>query len=448
MDYEKDYQQKLVTADQAAAVVKDGDWVDYGWCVGTNKAFDKALAKRMPELHDIKCRGGILLHEPEIFKVENAAEHFTWNSWFMNPVERHAQSKGFCYMTPLRYSELPKLYLESKDPLDVAVMQVSPMDSYGYFNFGPNASHMFAVVKRAKKVIVEVNENMPVCLGHRESYVHIDDVDMIIEGENEPIDEVPAGGPASAIDEAVAKLVVPEIPDGATLQLGIGGMPNAIGQMIAKSDLKHLGVHTEMYVDSYIDMVEAGKIDGSLKNIDRGLQTYAFAAGSKKLYDYLDHNPECCGRVVSYVNDPYVISQLDNFISINNAVDVDLSGQVNAESAGVRNISGSGGQQDFVLGAYMSHGGKSFICLSSTYKNKKTGKLESRIRPTLEEGSQTTDTRTNTMYIVTEYGMVNLKGLTSWQRAEGLINIAHPDCREELIQAAEKMHIWRNSNKR
>jgi acyl-CoA hydrolase len=271
---------------------------------------------------------------------------------------------------------------------------------------------------------------------------------MIIEGDNPAIDTIPEAGPASEVDQSVARLVVPEIPDGACLQLGIGGMPNAIGEMIAKSDLKDLGVHTEMYVDAYVAMAEAGKITGARKNIDVGRQTYAFAAGSKRLYDYIDNNPELYNETVDYVNDPNVIAKLDNFISINNAVDVDLFGQVNAESAGVKNISGAGGQQDFVLGAYLSKGGKSFICLSSTYKNRETGKLESRIRPTLQTGSQSTDTRTNTMYIVTEYGMVNLKGLTAWQRAEGLIGIAHPDCRDELIREAEKMHIWRRSNKR
>ena len=448
MDYANQYRQKLVTADQAAATVQDGDWIDYGWCAGTNVAFDKALAKRMPDLYDIKIRGALLLHEPEIFKVENAKEHFTWNSWFMNPVERHAVSKGFCFMTPLRYSELPRLYHDMKDPLNIAVLQVGPMDKNGYFNVGPETSHIYAVIEKADRVIVEVNKNMPICLGSRRSYVHINDVDMIIEGDNPAIDTIPEAGPASEVDQAVARLVVPEIPDGACLQLGIGGMPNAIGEMIAKSDLKDLGVHTEMYVDAYVAMAEAGKITGACKNIDVGRQTYAFAAGSKRLYDYIDNNPELYNETVDYVNDPNVIAKLDNFISINNAVDVDLFGQVNAESAGVKNISGAGGQQDFVLGAYLSKGGKSFICLSSTYKNRETGKLESRIRPTLQTGSQSTDTRTNTMYIVTEYGMVNLKGLTAWQRAEGLIGIAHPDCRDELIREAEKMHIWRRSNKR
>ena len=256
---------------------------------------------------------------------------------------------------------------------------------------------------------------------------------------------IAAGG--VVVDEAVAKLIVNEIPDGACLQLGIGGMPNAVGSLIAKSDLKDLGVHTEMYVDAFVDIAMAGKITGAKKNIDKGRQVYGFGAGTKKLYDYLNRNPECMSAPVSYTNDIRTISALDNFMSINNAVDLDLFGQVNAESAGIKHISGAGGQLDFVLGAYLSKGGKSFICCSSTFKTK-DGQLKSRILPTLNPGSIVTDTRANTHHLVTEYGMVNLKGLSTWQRAEAIISIAHPQFRDELIAEAEKMHIWRRSNKR
>ena len=249
-----------------------------------------------------------------------------------------------------------------------------------------------------------------------------------------------------AVYKTVAKYIVEQIPNGACLQLGIGGMPNAVGSLIAESDLKDLGVHTEMYVDAFVNIAKAGKINGSKKNINTGRQVYAFAAGSKELYDYLDDNPECMSVPVDYANDIDIISAHDNFISINNAVDIDLYGQVNAESAGIKNISGAGGQLDFVLGAYKSKGGKSFICLSSTFSTK-DGELKSRIRPTLANGSIVTDTRANTNYIVTEYGMVNLKGLSTWERAEALISIAHPDFRDELINEAEQMNIWRRSNK-
>ena len=199
-------------------------------------------------------------------------------------------------------------------------------------------------------------------------------------------------------------------------------------------------------MDGFVDMAMAGKITGRNKALDKGRQVFAFAAGSQKLYDYIDHNPEVMGAPVDYTNDVHVISQIDNFISINNAIDMDLFGQVNAESAGIKHISGTGGQLDFALGAYLSKGGKSFICMSSTVTGK-DGSLKSRIVPTLTQGSIATDPRTCVHYIVTEYGMVNMKGLSTWERAEQIINIAHPDFREQLIKDAEKMGIWRKSNK-
>ena len=446
MDFQKEYQQKLVSADEAVKIIKSGDWVDYGWCTGTPDALDKALAKRTDELKDVKLRGGILLKPLAVFEREDAGEHFCWNSWHMSGIERKYISRGFAYYSPIRYSELPRYYRDSIQPDDVVMLMVAPMDKHGYFNFGPNASHLTAMCETSKKIIVEVNENMPRCLGGFENGVHISDVTYIVEGDNPPIGELGGGGPATEVDKAVAKLIVDEIPNGACLQLGIGGMPNAVGSLIAESDLKDLGVHTEMYVDAFVDIAKAGKINGSKKNLNKGRQVYAFAAGTKKLYDYLDNNPECMSVPVDYANEIDVISAHDNFISINNAVDIDLFGQVNAESAGIKNISGAGGQLDFVLGAYKSKGGKSFICLSSTFKNKQ-GEVQSRIRPTLANGSIVTDTRANTMYVVTEYGMVNLKGLSGWQRAEALIGIAHPDFRDELIKEAEKMHIWRRSNR-
>lgn len=446
MSYIKEYAQKLVTAEEAVKVVKSNDWVDYGWTTGTPVALDAALAARADELENVNVHGGILMWVPEIFKVDNVADHFTWNSWHMSGIERKAISQGFAYYCPLRYSELPRYYREHIGHINVAMFQVAPMDKHGYFNFGPNASHMKAVCDVADVIIVEVNEKMPRCLGGFEEGIHISNVDYIVEGNNPTIGQMGVGAPPTDVDKAVAKLIVEEIPNGACLQLGIGGMPNTVGSMIAESDLKDLGVHTEMYVDAFVDIAKAGKINGSKKTIDRGRQVYAFGAGTQKLYDYLDDNPECMSAPVDYTNGIDTIAKIDNFISINNAVDIDLFGQVNAESAGVKQISGAGGQLDFVLGAYLSKGGKSFICCSSTFTSK-DGVLHSRIRPTLAEGSTVTDTRPNTHYVVTEYGKVCLKGMSTWERAEALIGIAHPDFRDELIAEAEKMHIWRRSNK-
>ncbi|MEG0812959.1 MAG: butyryl-CoA:acetate CoA-transferase [Clostridium sp.] len=446
MDYKKMYAEKLVSAEAAAAVVKSGDWVDYGWTTGVPIAVDAAIAKRLPELTNVNFRGGILLRVPEIFKIENPSDHMSWNSWHMSGIERKAIAQGFAYYAPIRYSELPRYYRDLDCTPDVTMIQVAPMDEHGYFNFGPNASHLAACCETSKIVVVEVNTNMPVCLGGTEECIHISDVDMVVEGDNPPISEMGGGGAATEVDEAVAKLIVDEIPNGACLQLGIGGMPNAVGSLIAKSDLKDLGVHTEMYVDAFVDIANAGKITGAHKNIDKGRQVYAFGAGTKKLYDYLNNNPACMSAPVNYTNDIRSISAIDNFMSINNAVELDLFGQVSSESSGTKHISGAGGQLDFVLGAYLSKGGKSFICCSSTF-NTKDGQLKSRIQPTLTDGSIVTDTRTNTHYVVTEYGKVNLKGLSTWQRAEAMISIAHPQFRDQLIQDAEKMHIWKRSNK-
>lgn len=449
MDITEQYREKLTTAEEAVKVVKSGDWIDFGWCATTPVALDHALTVRLgaePELRDLKFRGGILLKKPEFFDLPDVADRLCWNSWHMGGLERKACSAGFGFYIPLRYSELPRWYRDGGARVNVAMMQVAPMDEHGFFSFGPSASHLKAVCDVADVVIVEVNKNIPRTLGLFEEGVSISQVDMVVEGSNPAISELGGGGEPTEVDRAVAKLIVEEIPDGACLQLGIGGMPNAVGAMIAESDLKDLGVHTEMYVDAFVDIARAGKITGARKQIDVGKQVFAFGAGTKKLYDYVNNNPACVSAPVSYTNDVRTISQIDNFVSINNAVDVDLFGQVNAETAGFRQISGAGGQLDFVLGAYLSKGGKSFICCSSTFQ-KKDGTRVSRIRPTLAEGSVVTDTRANLHWFVTEYGKVNLKGLSTWQRAEALISVAHPDFRDELVAEAEKMHIWRRSNK-
>lgn len=448
MDYKKLYEEKLISAKEAAAMVKDGDWVDLGWAALTPVDFDKALAQRVNELKDVKIRGGVVPYKLHVGEADATGEHFIYHSWHSSGTERNLinNNKYGAYFIPIKYSEIERYLYENSDKSDIAVMQVSPMDKHGNFNFGLSASHTIALFKNAKKVILEVNKNVPRALGGFLNFVNIKDVDYVYESSNYDMLTLPKASFGESELKA-ASYVVKQLRDGDTIQIGIGGLPNAIGSEIAKSDLKDLGVHSEMYVDAFREMALAGKITGMKKTRDIGRQTYAFAAGSQELYDYIDDNEELMAAPVSYVNDVDVVASLDNFVSINTVLEVDLWGQVSAESVGTRHISGAGGALDFVLGAYRSKGGRSIIALNSSRVDK-NGKRISNIVPTFKPGTQATAVRSNTHYIATEQGIVNFKGLTTWQAAEALVGLAHPDNREELIKAAEDMGIWRKTNKR
>jgi len=437
-----EYRRKCVSADEAVKVIKDGDWVEIAWGASHPGLLAEAIAKRKDELHDVNLRGGVILKPLAFIEADPEGEHFTWNSMHMGGYERRLAEKGLAYYIPIKYSEVPR-YIRENCRTDVVAIQVAPMDEHGYFNFGVTVSHYGAAIEKARTVIVEVNEDMPRVHGGYEHAVHISQVDYIVEGGHQGLPVLPSAAP-SEIDKKIASHVLSEIQDGACIQLGIGGMPNALGKMIAESDLKDLGVHTEMLVDGFVDMVEAGRVTGLKKNLDKGRIVYSFAAGTQKLYDFMRDNPSVAGYPVDYTNHPFIASQIDQLISINSAVEVDLAGQVCSETAGTRIISGSGGQLHFVEAAYNSKGGKSFICLPSTYTDK-NGKLHSRIKATMTPGSVITDTRATVQYIVTEYGKVNLKGMSSWQRAEALISIAHPDFRDELIAEAKELKIWRKN---
>ena len=442
----EDYKAKLVTAEVAVRVVKSGDWVEYGSFLGMVRACDKALAKRKDELKNVLVRSCVTAYLPEVVVADPKGESFVWNSWHFSGADRKFADKGVpVYYTPLKYSELPRYVREEIDDLDVFMLQVAPMDKHGFFNFGPECSHSKALTQRAKVVIVEVNEKMPRCLGGYDEAIHISDVDFIVEGENPPLTQLPSP-PPSDVDKKVAEYILEDMHDGCCIQLGIGGMPNAVGMLIAESDLKDLGCHTEMLVDAYVHMFNAGKLTGACKTTDPRKLVYTFALGTQILYDFIDDNPRCATYPVSYTNKPAIASLNDNLMTINNAIEIDLYGQVCSESSGFRQITGTGGQLDFVLAGWDSRGGKSIMCLPSSYKDKE-GKVKSRIVPFLPPGGIVTVSRTITHLVVTEYGKVNLKGRNVWQRAEGLISIAHPDTREELIKAAEAQGIWRRSNK-
>jgi len=338
----------------------------------------------------------------------------------------------------------PLFYKKSIKNIDVAMIRVTKMDKDGFFNLHMGNASVRAALDISKKIILEVNPLLPWALGGRDEVVHISEVEYIVEHESK-VEVIPPAAPTE-IDKKIAGYIIPMIPDGACIQLGIGGLPNFIGSQLAESDLKDLGCHTEMLVDAYYHMAQAGKLTNRKKGVDRKKSAYAFAAGSQFLYDWIDRNPSLASYPVSYTNAPHVMCQHDNMISINACIEVDLFGQVSSESSGPRHISGTGGQLDFATGAYMSDGGMSFICCNASYKDKQ-GNVKSRIVPTLPPGSIVTVPRTQAHMIVTEYGIADLAGKTTWQRAEALINIAHPDLRDDLVKEAEKMNIWRKANK-
>ena len=445
MTVQEQYQQKLISADAAAKKVKSNDWVQYGEFVMQPRELDAALAKRVNELTGVKVRGTTIPMIPEIVKADPKREHFQLNDWHFSGASRKLHGENLCNYIPFLYHEGPSLVSRFQD-IDVLFLLVGPMDEHGYFNVGTSNSMRSAQLETSKLVILEVNTSVPKCLGGGHESVHINDIDFVVESvNNAPMINLPVL-PISDVDRAIAKLLLEEMEDRCCLQLGIGGMPNAVGAMIAESDLKDLGVHTEMLVDSFVDMYNAGRITNKYKQIDQGKFVYTFAMGTDKLYNFLNNNPACASYPVSYTNDPCNIAKIDKMFCINNAIEVDLFSQVASESSGYRQISGTGGQLDFIFGAYRSKGGKGFICISST-TTLKDGTRVSRIRPTLTPGTIVTVPRTIVSYIATEYGIVNVKGMSTWERAEAVISIAHPEFRDDLIKEAEKMKIWTRTNK-
>jgi butyryl-CoA:acetate CoA-transferase len=446
LSYMSEFKRKIVSADEAVKVVKSGDWVNYGEFVMCSSYLDEALARRKDELEGVKVRTTTCPFQPQIALCDPERKHFIYNDWHFSGASRKLHDKNLCNYIPLNYHDAPSYYDRGYAPVDVAMIKVTPPDEHGYVNLGTSNSMTPSICNAAKIIIAEVNETIPRCLGGLRESLHVSEIDYFVLGDNRPLIELP-DVKISDVDKKIAENVMKLIEDGSCLQLGIGAMPNAVGAMIAQSDLKDLGVHTEMLVDSYVDMYESGRITGKCKQIDKGKMVYTFAMGTNKLYNFLDNNPVAASFPVDYTNDPVVISQNDKMVCINNAIEVDLYGQVASESSGTRQISGTGGQLDFILAAYMSRGGKGLICLSSTYTDS-NGQIRSRIRPTLSPGTIVTVPRNVNSYVVTEYGVAMLRGKSTWERAEALINIAHPDLRDELIEEATANKIWVKSNKK
>ncbi len=440
-----EYAKKLVSADQAVQVIQSGDRVHYGLFNGLVVDLDRALAKRTQELEDVLIMTTIWAYPdpPQILVEDPEAKHFKYLSTHFSGFDRKMNKQGCCWYVPVTFRENPKYWSDNVGDIHVAMFQVAPMDQYGNFNFGPQVAEYQGILKKAKVVIVEVNENQPIAHGS-ENIINLSQIDYVVHGSNPQMPIIKAKEP-SEIDKKIGRHIVERIKSGSTLQLGVGGLPNYVGAMIAESDINDLSVHSEMFVDAYLKLYKEGKITGN-KNINKGKMVYTFSQGTKELYDFIHDNPILHVAPVDYVNALEVIAANDQVVSINSCLQVDLFGQVNSESAGLQHIGGTGGQLDFVMGAFKSKGGQSFLCTPSV-RTRKDGSLESLIRPTLPEGSIVTVPRTATHHVVTEYGIVNLKGKSTWERSELLISIAHPDFRDELIKSAERMGIWKNTSK-
>jgi len=423
---------RAVSAEEAAGLVRSGMWLDYGAGLCQPDVFDRALAARIGELTNVKIRHCLTLRPRAVFEADPDGHHVYSFSLHYSAYDRRKHDCGRCNYIPVNLGEIPDYYRRFMDPVDVVVLKTCPLDEQGYFNLSAANLWHRAVIERARQVIVETSRGLPYVYGE-ETGLHVSEVDYVIEGDDAPAPELP-NPPATEVDAAVARRIAAEIEDGDCLQIGIGGMPNAVCTLLLESGVSDLGVHTEMMTDGLAELYKAGRISGLRKRLNPGKAVYTFALGSRDLYATLDrnHDMHCCP--VEYTNAPNVIMQNDRVISINNTTQIDLQGQAASESDGHRHISGTGGQLQFVRGAYASKGGKSFICLSSTYD--KRGERRSRIVLDLTPGNVVTTPRTDVMFVVTEYGIVNLKGKSVAERAKALIGIAHPEFRESLERQA------------
>ncbi|MFZ0887904.1 MAG: acetyl-CoA hydrolase/transferase C-terminal domain-containing protein [Candidatus Binataceae bacterium] len=428
--------RKTVGAEQAAALVRSDSWLEYGFGVGQPDVFDRALAARVSELRNVKLRGCLALNPRAVIEADPESRHVRYLSWYFSGLERRMHDRGLCDHIPMNFGETPDYYRRFVE-VDMAVLKTAPMDERGFFNFGGSVTYHRAICERARTLVVETDASMPYGFGV-ENTVHIGEVDYVIDGGAGRLPEL-KNPPAGEVDKRVAELIAAEIEDGACLQIGIGAMPNAVCEMLAASPVKELGVHTEMFVDALIDLYESGKVTGSRKTLNRYQMTYTFAAGSARLYRFLDRNPQCFAAPVDYTNLPHNIMQNDRAVAIVSAAQIDLTGQAGSESAGLRQISGTGGQLQFIRGAYASRGGKALLCLSSLYE--RDGRRESRIVARLPDFSVVTTPRTDVMYVVTEFGIANLKGKSVPERVRALIALAHPDSREELARQARELRL-------
>ena len=430
MSMQAKYQAKKMSAADAVRHVKNGDMIVVPTGVGEPPALLTALSDQRRDFRGVQVAQILPLRKYGYFDPETV-EHVRHTAYFFGGASRAGGQEGWIDYIPAYFSELPQLIERKLIPADVVFSMASPMDEHGYFSLSLGADYTMAAVENARAVVLEVNPNVPFANG--DCHIHISQVTALVESD-EPVLEVglPKIGP---VQEAIGKYVAELIPNGATLQIGYGGIPDAVVMQL--TDKHDLGIHTEMVGDGIMTLVEAGVVTNRGKNYHHGKMLATFALGSKKLYQFMHRNPALEMHPVNFTNDPFLAGQNDNLHAINATMQIDLLGQCGSESLGFKPYSGTGGQADFVRAANRSNGGKAFIVLPSTAKDDTI----TRIVPTLSAGTHVTTSKNDINYVVTEHGVAQLRGKSAKQRAEALIGIAHPDFRGELREAAKKMNL-------
>jgi len=431
--YFEEYRKKLTTPEKAVEDIQDGSTIILGMVNAEPPALLAAIANRARQ-GDLKNINIYFLHPAEhaamTILAPDLCDCIQVYSWFVSLADRARVRVGLNYFVPNYFHQIPRL-LKDFMQIDVTVATVSPMDKAGYFTFGTANDYTSTAARHCRKLIVEVNEHMPRVFG--DSILHISEVDAIVENHIPLFESIPAEPDIE--DENIGKSIAEMVPDGATIQLGAGNVPSAITRYLMNH--KDLGIHTELFCPSMVDLIEKGVVTGRRKTLHPRKNVFTFARGTKRMYEFMDNNPTMESYPVSYVNDPAVIAQNENMISINSILEVDLLGQCNAEFMGGYQFSGTGGQLDFVRGAFDSKGGKSILAFHSTAKNEEL----SRVVPRFEAGTVVTTPRMDTQYFVTEHGVVDLKGKSTRERALDIISIAHPKFRDELMREAENMYL-------
>lgn len=430
--FQEIYQAKRKSPEEVAMYVKSGDVCACPTGLEEPTAICEAVAARAMrgELTGVVHHATLSVKGGPFMKPELKGK-YDYVSWFTGGPGRKGIQEGIHTYIPNNYSTIPGLWRDVQPRLDVFYAEVSPMDKHGYFSCPMAGAEVVAMREKASIILLDVNDQMPRVMG--DCLIHISQVTALCESSRPLL--VLNNPPLSDDDKKIGQMIADEVCDGATLQLGIGGIPNAVGVLL--KDKKDLGLHTEMFTDSMVDLLECGAVTNMKKPIHVGKTVATLAWGSKKMYDFMDDNPAFEMYPVSYINNPAVIAQHDNFVSVNSCVEVDLFGQICSESIGTKHYSGSGGQLDFVRGANMSKGGKGFIAMLSTTK----GGTISKIKPILTPGSIVTTPRNEVDFLVTENGIVRLKGQTASQRAKMIISLAAPQFREELEYEAKKMNL-------